>query len=75
MWFGRSVSKEMVITFRIYVNELIRESSSLQGGAFYLSGYSHNFDYNRYITLNVNNVVSFRILPYWGTSTPAPSIS
>jgi hypothetical protein len=73
--FVSSVSKSMVMVLRIYVNGSLREQISFQDGATFLSGYTQKFDYNSHLNLNASDVVSFRILPVWGVTSPAPFIN
>lgn len=75
MNFTTSTSKEMEIVVRLYVNGFIYSQINRQDGATYISGYTQNFTYNFNNSLNAGDVVSFRIIPVWGGSTPAPYIS
>jgi hypothetical protein len=75
MNFVTSSNKEMVIVMRIYVNGFLRDQQNLQDGATYASGYTQNFMYDFLLNLNANDVVTFRFLPVWGASSPAPYIS
>ena len=73
--FVSSIRKDMVMVFRVYINGLLREQIVLQNGTISNSSYAQNFHYNSHINLNASDVMSFRILPVWGGTTPAPYIS
>ncbi len=75
MNFVLSASKQMVLIFRVYVNGFLSKQLNFQGGALYLSGYTQNFEYNLSVNVNQGDLISFRIYPVWGGSSPAPYIS
>lgn len=73
--FVSSTNKQMVIIIRVFVNGVQRAQQNLQDGATYLSSFTQNFDYNFHLGLNANDVVTFRFIPVWGGTTPAPFIN
>jgi hypothetical protein len=75
MNFVSSVSKEMIIIIRTYVNGTLREQQYRQDGANVSSGFAQNFAYQFHHSLNAGDVLTFRFIPSWGGSTPAPFVN
>lgn len=73
--FVSSTSKEIINVLRVYVNGTFREQVVRQDGSTFNSSYTQNFYYNLHLNLNAGDIVTFRILPVWGATTPAPYIN
>lgn len=73
--FNASPTNQIICVFRVYVNGAMRSQYSRQDGANINAGYSQNFHYNSNLNLNRGDVVTFRILPVWGVTLPAPTIT
>jgi hypothetical protein len=65
----------LILILRVYVNGINTEQITLQAGQEFSVDYGQNFSYINHLSLNANDVLSFRILPYWGGGTPSPRIN
>lgn len=72
MSFVNTVVHEMVLSLDLFVNDVLAEQSSIQGGSPINSGYNSEFSYTHHLSLSAGDVLRIKILPVWGTSLPAP---
>ncbi|MCB0457698.1 MAG: hypothetical protein KDC91_08145 [Flavobacteriaceae bacterium] len=74
-FFGASVT-QMVLMFRIYKNGVLFQQIAVGNSATLGTTYPYqNFSFANDLSVNAGDTLSFRIVPLWSGTLPAPSIT